>query len=87
MLTLEHRRSNIEVIADILRLGEAGKTEIMYTVKMSHNQLQRYLNLLIALKLLDKRTGTNQALTYRVTSKGFKLLRDIDNMLEILEGS
>ena len=85
MLTLERRRSNIEVIADILQLG-LGKTEIMYTAKMSHNQLQRYLNLLIALKLLDKRTSTNQALTYRVTSKGFKLLRNIDNMLEILEG-
>ena len=86
MLKLERRRSSIEVIADILRLGEAGKTEIMYTVNMSHSQLQRYLNLLIGLQLVDKRTGTNQAITYRVTQKGFTLLKDIDSMLEILEG-
>ena len=27
---MNNRRSNIEIIADILRLSEAGKTEIMY---------------------------------------------------------
>jgi len=85
MLKLERRRSSIEVIGDILRLGEAGKTEIMYTVNMSHSQLQKYLNLLLWLKLVNKTTGANQLVTYRVTPKGFTLLRKIDNMLEILE--
>jgi len=85
MLKLERRRSSIEVIGDILRLGEAGKTEIMYTVNMSHSQLQKYLNLLLWLKLVNKTIGANQLVTYRVTPKGFTLLRKIDNMLEILK--
>ena len=85
MLKLERRRSSIEAIGDILRLGEAGKTEIMYTVHMSHSQLQKYLNLLLRLKLVNKTIGANQIVTYRITPKGFTLLRNIDNMLEILE--
>ena len=49
---LTNRRSSIEVIADILRLGEAGKTEIMYSANMSFKQLQKYLEFLLDLKLI-----------------------------------
>ena len=38
---MERRRSSVEVIADILRLGQAGKTEIMYSANMSYFQLQK----------------------------------------------
>ena len=43
---MNNRRSNIEVISDILRLGEAGKTEIMYSANMSYFQLRKYLDFL-----------------------------------------
>jgi predicted transcriptional regulator len=82
---MERRRSSIEVIADMLRLGEAGKTEIMYSANMSYFQLQKYLNFLLELKLIDRVTVGNPVVTYRVTRKGLKLLRHIDNILEILE--
>ena len=65
MSKLTHRRSDIEVIADILRLGEARKTEIMYSVNMSYSQLQKYLNLLLQLELVDKTLSSNQSVTYR----------------------
>ena len=38
-MEMNRRRSNVEVIADILRLGDAGKTEIMYSANMSYRQL------------------------------------------------
>ncbi len=82
---MERRRSNIEVIADILRLGEAGKTEIMYSANMSFFQLQKYLKFLLQLKLIDKVTVGNPMVTYRVTRKGFKLLKNIDFILSTLE--
>jgi len=85
MNTMERRRSNIEVIADMLRLGEAGKTEIMYSANMSYFQLQKYLNFLLQLKLIDKVTVGNPVVTYRVTRKGLRLLKSIDGILEILE--
>ena len=85
MNTMERRRSNIEVIADMLRLGEAGKTEIMYSANMSYFQLQKYLNFLLQLGLITKVTLGNPSVTYRVTEKGLRLLRNIDSILEVLE--
>ena len=85
MLQIDRRRSSIEVIADMLRLGEAGKTEIMYSANMSYYQLQKYLNFLLQLKLIDKVAVGNPVVTYRVTRKGLRLLKSIDGILEILE--
>ena len=85
MVKLNNRRSNFEIIADMLRLGEAGKTEIMYSANMSYFQLQKYLNFLLQLKLIDKVTVGNPIVTYRVTKKGLRLLRNIENILQILE--
>ena len=82
---MNNRRSNIEVIADMLRLGEAGKTEIMYSANMSYSQLQKYLKFLLQLGLIDKVTVGNPIVTYRVTRKGIRLLRSIDSILEVLE--
>ena len=82
---MQHRRSSIEVIADILRLGEAGKTEIMYSANMSFRQLQKYLSFMLELELINKVEVGNPIVTYRVTKKGLRLLRNIDSMLEVLE--
>ena len=84
-MKIERRRSSIEVIADMLRLGEAGKTEIMYSANMSYFQLQKYLNFLLQLGLIYKVTVGNPSITYRVTRKGLRLLRNIDSILEVLE--
>jgi len=82
---MNNRRSNIEIIADMLRLGEAGKTEIMYSVNMSYAQLQKYLRYLLQLGLIDEITMGNPSITYKVTKKGLKALRNIDSLLDILE--
>lgn len=84
-MKVERRRSSIEIIADILRLGEAGKTEIMYSANMSFFQLQKYLKYMLELGLIDKVTVGNPSVTYRVTQKGLRLLRNIDGILTTLE--
>jgi len=84
-MKISRRRSHIEIIADMLRLGEAGKTEIMYSANMSYFQLHKYLNLLLQLKLIDKVTVGNPIVTYRVTKKGLSLLRNIDSITHMLE--
>jgi len=57
----------------------------MYSANMSYFQLQKYLNFLLQLKLIDKVTVGNPTVTYRVTKKGLRLLRSIDSVLEVLE--
>jgi len=84
---MNRRRSNIEIIGDMLRVGEngAGKTEIMYSVNMSYSQIQKYLGFLIRHGFIDKLEAGNPMVTYRVTERGSSLLRSIDTVLEVLE--
>ena len=63
---LDRKRSSIEIIADMLRLGEAHKTEIMYSVNMSYFQLQKYLTFMLDRGLVDKVRVGNPSVTYRV---------------------
>ena len=79
-----HRRSNIEIIADILRLGQAGKTEIMYGANMSYCQLQKYLDFLMERGFIDRVNSENSIATYRTTRKGSTLLRLIESVLAML---
>ena len=77
------RRSNIRIIAEILRLGEATKTGIMYRVNLSHSQLQKYLDFLVEKRLLELVHNSNTSI-YRTTSKGKALLRDIERLSALL---
>ena len=79
-----NRRANIQIIADILRLEEAGKTEIMYSVNMSYNQLEKYLDFLLEGGFLRKTNGRHITV-YQTTSKGKKLLQKIDKLVALLE--
>jgi predicted transcriptional regulator len=81
------RRSNIEIIADMLRVGEngAGKTEIMYTANMSYSQIQKYLDYLVNHGFINKVKVDNTMVAYRVTDSGLKLLRVIDTLMRMLE--
>jgi len=85
-MRLNQRRSNIEIIAEMLRAGEngAGKTEIMYSANMSYAQIQKYLGFLMSQGLVDRVEVGNPVVTYQVTDKGLKLLRSIENIIEML---
>ncbi len=84
---MNRRRSNIEIIADMLKVGEngAGKTEIMYSANMSYSQIQKYLGFLLSRGFISKIEVGNPVVTYHVTEKGLGLLRNIDGVMEILE--
>ena len=75
------RRSNIEIIADMLRVGEngAGKTEIMYTAK-----IQRYLGYLVEQGFVNRVEMDRTVAAYQVTDSGMKLLKAIDTLMEML---
>ena len=84
---MNRRRSNIEIIADMLRVGEngAGKTEIMYSANMSYTQIQKYLGFLLSHGFIHKVKVGNPAVTYQVTDKGGELLKNINYIVEVLE--
>jgi len=84
---VNRRRSDIEIIADMLKVGEngAGKTEIMYSANMSYRQIQKYLGYLVSQGFIDKIKMGNPSVTYQVTDSGLKLLQLIDNIKEMLK--
>jgi len=86
---MNRRRSNIEIIADMLRVGEngAGKTEIMYSANMSYAQLQKYLGFMLNHGFINKVKVGNPSVTYQVTDKGGELLKNINYIMEVLEFS
>ena len=85
-MKISNRRSNLEIIADMLRVGEngAGKTEIMYSTNMSYAQIQKYLGFLMSNGFITKVEVGNPVVTYKVTDTGLKLLKSIDSVRELL---
>ena len=84
---MNQRRSNIEIIAEMLKVGEngAGKTKIMYNANLSYTQIQKYLGFLLSEGFVGKMEMGNPSVTYRVTESGLKLLESIDNLMEMLK--
>jgi len=85
-MRVNRRRSDIEIIADMLEVGEngAGKTQIMYGANMSYSQIQKYLGYLMAQGFIDKMKMGNPSVTYKVTDNGLKLLELISSIKEML---
>jgi predicted transcriptional regulator len=85
-MKVNRRRSNIEIIAEMLKIGEngAGKTKIMYNANLSYSQIQKYLGYLISQGFVDKLQLGNPSVTYRVTESGQRLLNSISRVIEML---
>ena len=85
-MRVSRRRSDIEIIADMLKVGEngAGKTEIMYSANMSYSQIQKYLGFLVGQGFIDKMKIGNPCVIYQVTDSGLKLLQTINTLREML---
>jgi predicted transcriptional regulator len=83
---MNQRRSNIEIISEMLRIGAngAGKTEIMYSANMSYSQIQKYLKFMMAQGLIHKVEVGNPSIAYQVTEKGHGLRQSIEMVLEVL---
>ncbi len=85
-MKMNRRRSSIEIIAEMLRIGEngAGKTKIMYNANLSYTQIQKYLGFLMAQGFINKMEIGNPSVTYQVTENGLKLLEGINSLMEML---
>jgi len=76
------RRSVAEIVAEMLFVcsnSGANKTAIMYRCNLSYAQLQRYLSIICARKLLAEKEGR-----YVVTVKGREFLEQLSNVIAII---
>lgn len=83
---VNNRRSELEIIAEILTLSENGAktTEILYRGYLSYTQLKQYLQYLLEKNILTEhfvKTGNGHSKVYITTDKGRELLSDINKTL------
>ena len=81
---MNNRRISIQIIADILRQEEAGKTEILYGANLNYKQLAKYLDFLLEGGFLSEVKG-KRIVMYQTTSKGKGLLQQIESLVQLLE--
>lgn len=85
------RRSEIEIIGEILDLSKEGakKTEILYQSNMSFSQLQHYLSFLLEKNIVEENITVNDNgrsfKIYVTTEKGNNLLEEINNLYTYFE--
>lgn len=84
---MEHRntrrrpyRNRMEIAAGILEIAKNGsrKTRIMYLGNLSFDLLQKYLDMLVNLGLLEIRSGEERV--YVATEKGREFLEDFNEL-------
>lgn len=85
-----NRRSEIEIISDILKLTYNGakKTEILYQGNFSYAQLKNYLSFLIDMNIIEENEIIDNGITtklYKTTDKGLILLKDAERLLSHFE--
>ncbi len=78
------RRTTTGIIGEILSLGPAGKTEIMYSANLSHKQLKSYLSFLTERGLLERVTDGYRVPHYVATDVGRVLLEHIGEVIRTL---
>ena len=81
-------RTRIQIAADILEIAKAGsrKTRIMYLGNLSFDLLQKYLENLVELGLVEVRNGSDK--TYVATERGLQFLeefRELQKHAEVVE--
>jgi len=87
-LLFKHKRSEAEIIRRILSLAqrETKKTHLMYKTNMSYSLFIEYLEFLLKKNLLEKKTlNPSDAIVYKITAKGKRVLENVNNTLGCLK--
>jgi predicted transcriptional regulator len=77
------KRVDIQIMGDILRLQEGGKTEIAFCANLGYLQLESYLSLLVDKGFIEEDNHLRTAI-FHVTPQGQELLRSIERVTEAL---
>lgn len=78
------RRSELEIIRDILRMGEGRTTSLRYNVNLSHSQVQKYLSFLEGPSLIELQRQGSRTLSFQVTDKGRLALERLEQLFELM---
>lgn len=87
-MLFNHKRSEVEIISNILSLAQNGakKTHIMYKTNMSYTLFVNYLDFLIDKHLIEKHNSNPSGeIFYKATEDGKKVLKNINSVLDYMK--
>jgi len=78
-------RNRLETIYDILTLANQGikKTHLMYKANLSHPRLEKFLEVLINLGLVNSLVNKNGS-SYMTTSRGHEFINDFKKIQTLM---
>ncbi|MGM5488536.1 MAG: winged helix-turn-helix domain-containing protein [Nanobdellota archaeon] len=85
---MKRKRDRIEIIHDVLvairdKGPEAKPTHVLYRSNLSSQMLNEYIKDLMEKGLIEKNTG--KTITYNLTERGFKYIRDFSMIRDFME--
>jgi predicted transcriptional regulator len=84
----KHRRSKVQIMEEILQtsyMQEVGKTQISASVNIGSQQIQKYLQNLLELRLLDIKVKGKNKVSFQTTQRGEILLKQLDSVKNLLK--
>ncbi len=79
-MTVGTRRSDIDIIRDVLAAGMGRTSELRDAVNLSHTQLQKYLAFLESSGLITLSREDSRSASFSVTSKGRLVLQMVEQL-------
>jgi len=75
------RRSTLDVIADVLRVASVptSRTQILYAANLSHTQVMKYIDMLVACGMLSKVAERGSSAKFVITDSGEFFLSQISS--------
>ncbi len=80
----DNRRDRMQIIADVLRLKEGTKTEIMYSLGFSSGRAGDYIDFLVKKGFLE-RVNIGPRTIYQTSASGKHFLEQMDRLTHLLE--
>lgn len=83
-MSVGNRRSELEIIRDILSMGKGRTTILRYSVNLSHSQMQKYLGFLEQSNLINLERQGTRTITFEVTDKGQEVLKKMEQLFALV---
>jgi len=79
---MSHRRGRHDIVMEILKIARNGakKTNIMYKARLSHTQLEKYLNALRKEGFINEESGV-----WKTTERGLDVIKACRICLRLVE--
>lgn len=80
-----NRRSELDIVQEILKMASGTTAQLRYKVNLSHAQMMKYLRFLEGSNLIDLEITGTRPLSFQITHKGRTVLAQLEELNEFFQ--